>query len=342
MGQNPSHAYGTAGAFDATLTVTNAVGSDSITRRVLVAVGPERAPTADFTYSPAGGGITGEPVQFTDLSTDAPADWLWEFGDGSTSIARNPSHVFAGPGTYLVKLTVTNSKGSNSKQTRDRDGGRAPRGLHVFAASPLVGQTVVFTDTSTDAPTSGSGFGTAARPPDGRPTRSRTGFHTVTSRRETSGENTVSRSVSVSQGTLPPIDLSRQARIGERRRSPTSRQVDPISGSGRSATGSSARATRLTPTRAGLFTVALTFPIRAAVAEHTVAVIDKASRGSRTARLPRASDAITFRTSGEPAHGRYWDIGGVPSRADVLLHGHRRRHRRPSARRERGGMTPTA
>ena len=45
---------------------------------------------------------------FTDGSTDdvGVASWAWTFGDGASSAAQNPSHPYAGPGTYSVTLTV--------------------------------------------------------------------------------------------------------------------------------------------------------------------------------------------------------------------------------------------
>ncbi len=42
---------------------------------------------------------------FTDLSVGA-SDWLWDFGDSTTSTAQSPIHTYASPGTYLVTLIV--------------------------------------------------------------------------------------------------------------------------------------------------------------------------------------------------------------------------------------------
>jgi len=57
-------------------------------------------------------------VEFTDTSTspsEAPIrSWCWEFGDGATSIAPNPTHVYDTPGRYQATLTVTNDYGSDS------------------------------------------------------------------------------------------------------------------------------------------------------------------------------------------------------------------------------------
>jgi YD repeat-containing protein len=69
-------------------------------------------PNAEFTASPTSG-TSPLTVNFTDLSTYNPTSWWWNFGDGSTSTLRNPSHTYRNPGTYTVSLTATNAGGSN-------------------------------------------------------------------------------------------------------------------------------------------------------------------------------------------------------------------------------------
>ena len=54
-------------------------------------------------------------IKFTDLSSNAPASWSWNFGDGQTSVTQNPTHLYPANGTYTVTLTATNSFGSNTK-----------------------------------------------------------------------------------------------------------------------------------------------------------------------------------------------------------------------------------
>lgn len=81
------------------------------------------APVADFFSSDTVtcSGI----VNFKDKSVNIPTAWLWDFGDGTSSTLQNPSHTYAADGSYEVKLTVTNSKGSNTKTKSDyviRDG----------------------------------------------------------------------------------------------------------------------------------------------------------------------------------------------------------------------------
>lgn len=54
-------------------------------------------------------------VQFYTLSDYEPTEWLWDFGDGSTSTDTLPQHTFPGYGTYEVCLTVTNANGSGTQ-----------------------------------------------------------------------------------------------------------------------------------------------------------------------------------------------------------------------------------
>lgn len=58
-------------------------------------------------------------VNFTDLSTYAPTDWSWDFGDpnganGNTSQEASPVHTFSAGGTYEVCLTVSNQYSSDT------------------------------------------------------------------------------------------------------------------------------------------------------------------------------------------------------------------------------------
>jgi PKD repeat protein len=54
-------------------------------------------------------------VAFTDTSTGSPTSWSWTFGDGGTSTAQSPSHVYNAVNSYTVSLTATNAQGSDSE-----------------------------------------------------------------------------------------------------------------------------------------------------------------------------------------------------------------------------------
>ncbi len=74
---------------------------------------PEDAPETDFIAN-SELSCTGE-VFFTDLSTNAPTEWAWDFGDGDTSDEQHPSHFYTSEGTYTVTLEATNLIGADSE-----------------------------------------------------------------------------------------------------------------------------------------------------------------------------------------------------------------------------------
>jgi PKD repeat protein len=53
-------------------------------------------------------------VTFTNHSYGSPGLTVWDFGDGDTSQALNPSHTYLQDGSYQVCLTVTNNCGDST------------------------------------------------------------------------------------------------------------------------------------------------------------------------------------------------------------------------------------
>ncbi len=58
------------------------------------------------------------PVEFINTSSTNATIFTWDFGDGQTSTEREPSHLFPGPGSYTVSLTVENERGCIETTTR--------------------------------------------------------------------------------------------------------------------------------------------------------------------------------------------------------------------------------
>ncbi|WNY23342.1 hypothetical protein MmiHf6_06490 [Methanimicrococcus hongohii] len=82
--------------------------------------------------------------------------YSWDFGDGSTSTERSPTHTYSRTGTFTVKLTVTNSSGTFTTEKSDYiKAGTIPVALfdadEVQGIAPL---KVRFTDQSTGDPES--------------------------------------------------------------------------------------------------------------------------------------------------------------------------------------------
>jgi len=89
-----------------TVTVTDRNGSLA---KLQVTIDCENSlPTVVFTSA-----LTGlMTYSFVNASANAMS-YAWDFGDGQISTSVNPIHVYATSGTYTVKLTATNSCGSD-------------------------------------------------------------------------------------------------------------------------------------------------------------------------------------------------------------------------------------
>ncbi|MBQ1731088.1 MAG: PKD domain-containing protein, partial [Bacteroidales bacterium] len=98
------------------VTVTD--GNGCVSTAIVNVATMDTPPVADFLVNNAENVAIclGAEVAFTDLSTNTPTQWAWNFGDGQTSNVQNPTHTYASAGNYTVSLTVTNQDGSDTKQ----------------------------------------------------------------------------------------------------------------------------------------------------------------------------------------------------------------------------------
>ncbi len=65
-------------------------------------------------------------LSFENVSHGMATSWAWDFGDGSSSSVKNPTHTYVAPGRYSVGLTITDPGGSDT-HTREN---------YVFAYPP--------------------------------------------------------------------------------------------------------------------------------------------------------------------------------------------------------------
>ena len=108
-----THTYAAPGTYIVTLIVDDTTfcnAPDSVKKTVRLAVNVQaRFDTPDK-------GCVPYTAQFTNTSLGG-IDFLWDFGDGSTSTDVNPTHLFGNTGTYQVKLTAIDTSTCNKTDT---------------------------------------------------------------------------------------------------------------------------------------------------------------------------------------------------------------------------------
>jgi PKD repeat protein/pimeloyl-ACP methyl ester carboxylesterase len=106
--QNPTVSYTTAGNYNVSLTVSNSTGSTSSVQQGFISVG--KIPQANFVNS-----SDSLAIRFFNLTNaGTEARYSWSFGDGTSSTSADVTHTYVRAGTYIVKLTASNSCGSNT------------------------------------------------------------------------------------------------------------------------------------------------------------------------------------------------------------------------------------
>jgi PKD repeat protein len=110
--ENPGHTYSSIGSYTVTLAVTNTSGTDEYTM-ILVVIKPLPIASFEMGYDDL---VAPADVTFNNTSQNGEI-YSWEFGDGTTSTSENPPvHTYSTAGTFTVKLTVTNSSGTDTEQ----------------------------------------------------------------------------------------------------------------------------------------------------------------------------------------------------------------------------------
>jgi PKD repeat protein len=142
----PVHTYLEEGVFEILLIVSNSCGTDSVSQ-ILDVVLP---PSANFEAS-ATEGCTPFEVQFTNLSSANSDSFQWEFEGATPSVSteENPLVIYENEGLFDVQLIVTNSIGSDTLFFENMiDVGP---GIQIDFTSNVIGDSVLFTNTSINA-----------------------------------------------------------------------------------------------------------------------------------------------------------------------------------------------
>jgi gliding motility-associated-like protein len=107
--KNPTHIFEESGVYDITLSVTSADGCtnvDVVEDLIIV----YDLPQAKFIAEPEIASVIKPIIDFVNLSSGA-VEYHWFFGDGDSSLAKNPYHAYAPrEQNYLVELRVTSDK----------------------------------------------------------------------------------------------------------------------------------------------------------------------------------------------------------------------------------------
>jgi PKD repeat protein len=155
--QNPQHIYTSLGSFYPRLIVSHTYGADTLTSTTPVIVTAPPSPIADFSFTPDSGEAP-LTVTFTDLSLNDPTSWNWTFGDGGTSTAQNPQHVYTSLGEFYPRLIVSHTYGADTLTSTIPAIVTAPPAVIAdFIFSPECGYvplSVQFNDMSLNDPTS--------------------------------------------------------------------------------------------------------------------------------------------------------------------------------------------
>jgi hypothetical protein len=106
--QNPLHQFTSYGVFTVCLTITNTDPLHPCNNSVCdtVVVDLTHHCHADFDFVPDTANPVTNTFNFIDLSTGNPNQFLWNFGDGTTSDMRNPVHHYTKSGDYNVCLKI--------------------------------------------------------------------------------------------------------------------------------------------------------------------------------------------------------------------------------------------
>ncbi|MGG9972708.1 PKD domain-containing protein [Ferruginibacter sp. SUN002] len=103
--KTPTHTYTDPGVYTVSLS---AITTDGCTDTVVMgsAIRVSTKPTPGFDADREACAII--PIQFADQTVGEVTRWLWDFGDGATSIQKDPKHQYSDTGYFDIKLKVWN------------------------------------------------------------------------------------------------------------------------------------------------------------------------------------------------------------------------------------------
>jgi PKD repeat protein len=111
--RSPVHTYAAAGTYNVCLIASNPGGCFDVKCTSITVTGVAASCLSLFNISHDTASANPNAYTVYNLSYGSTLTYLWDFGDGATSTLQNPSHAYAGTGSYNLCLTVDNGAGCN-------------------------------------------------------------------------------------------------------------------------------------------------------------------------------------------------------------------------------------
>jgi len=106
---DPTYTYFQPGVYSVTLSATNASGDTvSITKSMIITV--YESPVAQFAVYPKVLNIPGD-ILYTNNQSFGASNFIWDFGDGTTSTDYEPQHEYTEVDTFNIQLIAYNANG---------------------------------------------------------------------------------------------------------------------------------------------------------------------------------------------------------------------------------------
>jgi len=147
VGRDLEHSFGAPGTYIVSLILMDTAYCnypDSVTKTVRV------SPQTKAQFVTPATGCDPYTANFDNTSLGG-LQFLWDFGDGTMSTEPSPSHLYPGPGSYTIKLIVTDTTTCNKIDSTTQTilvSGR-PHAAFTYVPSPPVANTpMIFTNQS--------------------------------------------------------------------------------------------------------------------------------------------------------------------------------------------------
>ncbi len=210
-GEGAVHQFTRPGAYLVTLTATNEAGSTSASTTITV-VEAVVAPVASIGRVASTLVEVGQTLTFTSTSSNDPTTLRWDFGDGVRASGSTARHSWTAPGVYRVRLTVSNSAGSDDAviDITVEPALEPPIARLAQSSSEVVaGDLIRFSSLSVNEPARlvwNFGDGNTARGVEVSHRWEEAGTYTVTLRAiNAAGDDRISTTVTIREPVAPPV-----------------------------------------------------------------------------------------------------------------------------------------